>query len=226
MDALLRLLLTNAATAGALALVAFAASRAVRRPALGHGLWLLARVKLVAPPVVPLPLVPEWRSLPALAAPAAPTVVQIEAEPRSSDGATRPGVPMSLATPTPARALGSAPAATPFEPRSAGSLARNGIALVVAAGALAVLLLGCVRYARFTRLIASAEPAPTSIRERASTLAGALGLGRVPPLRLVAARIPPMLWPEPSGPVLLLPRDLLHELDPAERDAIVAHELD
>ena len=133
---------------------------------------------------------------------------------------------MSLGAPTPARALGYGPAvATPFEPRSAGSLARNGIALVVAAGALAVLLLGCVRYARFTRLIASAEPAPTSIRERASTLAGALGLGRVPPLRLVAARIPPMLLPEPSGPVLLLPRDLLHELDPAERDAIVAHEL-
>jgi len=228
-DALFRLLLTNAASAGALALVAFAASRAVRRPALAHGLWLLALVKLVAPPVVPLPLVPDWRSLPRLAAPVAPTVVQME--PRSAEAAARAAAPMGLATPTLAPSIGSSPAARPatattaVEPRSIASLARAGMALVVAAGALAVLLLGCVRYARFARLVASAEPAPAAIRERATSLAGALGLGRVPPVRLVAARIPPMLWPEPSGPVMLLPRDLLRELGPAERDTLVAHEL-
>jgi hypothetical protein len=62
-DALLRLLLTNAAAAGLLAVLAFAVSRVVRRPALAHGLWLVALLKLVTPPVVPLPPAPRVANL-------------------------------------------------------------------------------------------------------------------------------------------------------------------
>ena len=58
MDAFLRLLLTNAALSGLLALAAWAASRVVRRQAVVHGLWLLALVKLLTPPLVGLPLLP------------------------------------------------------------------------------------------------------------------------------------------------------------------------
>ena len=55
-----RLLLTNAGAAGLIALLAWAASRVVRRQAVVHGLWLLALVKLVTPPIAPLPLLPDW----------------------------------------------------------------------------------------------------------------------------------------------------------------------
>src|SRR6187397_498940 len=74
MEPLLRLLLTNAAAAGLIAVVAFALSRLVRRPAVAHALWLLALLKLVTPPVVSLPLLPAWRAVPTRGAPAASVV--------------------------------------------------------------------------------------------------------------------------------------------------------
>jgi hypothetical protein len=59
MDALLRLLLTNAGAAFVIAVVAWAASLTIRRQAVVHGLWLLALLRLVAPPIAPLPVVPD-----------------------------------------------------------------------------------------------------------------------------------------------------------------------
>jgi beta-lactamase regulating signal transducer with metallopeptidase domain len=216
-DALLRLLLTNAAAAGLLAVLAFAVSRAVRRPALAHGLWLVALLKLVTPPVVPLPLLPAWRSLPGLTAPAPSMVVPMGTRPQSAPAATAAAAAVSRA-----HSIGQTERAAP---PTLAALVRPAIAVALAGGALCVLLLGAVRFARFRRLLAHAEPAPAAILERADAIAGALGLRRVPPLRVVSAAIPPMLWPEPAGPVLLLPRDLLDELTPDERDALLAHEL-
>ncbi|HZO09488.1 MAG TPA: M56 family metallopeptidase [Myxococcota bacterium] len=217
MDALLRLLLTNAAAAGLLAVLAFAVSRVVRRPALAHGLWLVALLKLVTPPVVPLPLLPAWRSLPALTAKAPPMVVPMGTRLQPAPAATADTAALSRAHSI-RHTEGAAPP-------TRATLVRPAIAIALAGGALCVLLLGAVRFARFRRLLAHAEPAPAAILKRADAIAGALGLRRVPPLRVVAAAIPPMLWPEPSGPVLLLPRDLLDELTPDERDALLAHEL-
>jgi beta-lactamase regulating signal transducer with metallopeptidase domain len=216
-DALLRLLLTNAAAAGLLAVLAFAVSRVVRRPTLAHGLWLVALLKLVTPPVVPLPLLPAWRSLPALAKPAPPMVVPMGTRLQPAPAATAEAAAVSRA-----HSIRHNERAAPATP---AALVRPAIAVALAGGALCVLLLGAVRFARFRRLLAHAEPAPAAILERAEAIAGALGLRRVPPLRVVAAAIPPMLWPEPAGPVLLLPRDLLDELTPDERDALLAHEL-
>jgi beta-lactamase regulating signal transducer with metallopeptidase domain len=216
-DALLRLLLTNAAAAGLLAVLAFAVSRVVRRPALAHGLWLVALLKLVTPPVVPLPLLPAWRSLPALTAKAPPMVVPMGTRLQPAPAATADTAALSRAHSI-RHTEGAAPP-------TRATLVRPAIAIALAGGALCVLLLGAVRFARFRRLLAHADPAPAAILKRADAIAGALGLRRVPPLRVVAAAIPPMLWPEPSGPVLLLPRDLLDELTPDERDALLAHEL-
>src|SRR4051812_43592027 len=52
--------LANALLAALLAALALAAGRFSRRPALAHSLWVLVLLKLVTPPVVPLP-VPGWR---------------------------------------------------------------------------------------------------------------------------------------------------------------------
>ena len=60
---------------------------------------------------------------------------------------------------------------------------------------------------------------------RAAEIGAALGLRRVPSISLLAARVPPMLWPASPRPRLLLPRDLLPDLDADERDALLAHEL-
>jgi hypothetical protein len=56
-------------------------------------------------------------------------------------------------------------------------------------------------------------------------LAAKLGLRRCPPVRMVAATIPPLVWSLGLRPVIVLPSTLLAELSPAQRDALIAHEL-
>ena len=69
------------------------------------------------------------------------------------------------------------------------------------------------------------SPRPTRSRSGRPLSSARLGLRRVPPVLLVPARIPPMLWPHRSGPRLLLPEGLLPDLHADELDTLLAHEL-
>jgi beta-lactamase regulating signal transducer with metallopeptidase domain len=240
MDALVGILLTNAAAAGLIALLAWAASRTLRRQSVVHGLWLLALVKLVTPPIAPLPLIPSWPDLDLRSAPPAPTVVpmppaagtpavNLAAASLAAPAAAvwRATAPATRATPSGGSArVAPAPATPP--PKTAVPPPidwRAAVWLSLVVGALAISGLTAWRFARFRRLLACARPAPPAIASRALALAAGLGLRRPPPLLLVPARIPPMLWPDRAGPRLLLPCDLLPDLSGAELDALLAHEL-
>lgn len=243
MDDPLRLLLTNAAAAGFIALLARAASLTIRRQAVVHGLWLLALVKLVTPPIAPLPLVPAWAGF--ALTPATPTVVSIPPgtgawrleEPasraplrvgrRAASPVTSPpiadgGIAPARVTPAPAPATTSGLSPSPTGPRLGWRAAAG---LFLGAGVLAIPLLTAWRFARFGRSLSCALPAPDAVTERADRLAERLGLHRCPPVLLVPARIPPMLWPHRGGPRLLLPAGLLPDLHGEELDALLAHEL-
>jgi beta-lactamase regulating signal transducer with metallopeptidase domain len=231
MAAPLLVVLTNAAAALLIALFAWAVSRVVRRPALVHGLWLVALVKLVAPPLVPLPLLPDWRmDLPGVA-PDRPILVRIEPpEPAEASPRRLPlqAVPSAEPGATPVSDIGvlaltdpPAPAPLPKAPIDPTPVA----ALVFTAGALGVGALAVLRFLRFRRLLRYASPAPPALSARVAALALRMGLRRAPPLRLVPARVPPMLWPTAGGPELLLPASLLPEVADDERDALLVHEL-
>jgi len=221
LETALQLVLTNAAAAAVVAGVALVVSRVVRRPALAHALWLIALVKLVTPPLLPLPLLPRWDLVPSLSAPKSPTVVRM-----ASDA---PPLPRSATAPAlrllPAHPGAAAAAHAERTPVPNASRLRLLAAGVLSVGAAAVLVLAALRFARFRRMLAWAETAPPAIEARAARLAAAIGLRRTPPVLVVPARIPPMLWPDPGGPRLLLPRDLLPELSVPECDALLAHEL-
>ena len=234
----LRLLLTNAVLAGLLALAAWVVSHFTKRQAVVHGLFLLALLKLVTPPLVELPLLPAGDAVPRaeeatssfssdvrgpaapkpLAAPRARIVEAARADaapgsagPRSARGAL-PGAP-----PADARAVALArPAPLPW---------RFALAAIVGLGALAVAALAARRFLRFRRLAEAAEPAPPALVTRAAEIGAALGVRRAPSVCLLPARVPPMLWPASPRPKLLLPRDLLPGLDGDELDALLAHEL-
>jgi len=232
-----RLLLTNAAAAGLIALLAWAASLVVRRHAVVHGLWLLALVKLVTPPIAPLPLLPAWADLHLALERPSPTVVVIPAPPAAD--ALTPATPARLASsmvPLPSsvdlpRAVATTdlrPATTTVPvPATPGEHLdwRTFAWALLAAGALAIAALTVWRFARFGRLLACARPAPPSVAARSSALAERIGLRHAPPVLLVPARIPPMLWPARGGPRLLLPEDLTADLGADELDALLAHEL-
>src|SRR5262245_3529771 len=65
MESLVHAMLGNALAATALAIIVAVASRALRRPALIHGLWLVVMIKLITPPVVPVSLPFRLNLLPA-----------------------------------------------------------------------------------------------------------------------------------------------------------------
>ena len=221
MDAPLRLLLTNAAAAGTIALVAWVASRVTKRQAVVHGLWLLALARLVTPPIAPLPVLPTG-PLPALsfAAPT-PTVALMPPPAGPAAGSTR-AVPARLLRRTGPAPVSRAPVSRAASPRLDWRMAA---VLALAAGAIGILALTAWRFARFGRLLAVARPAPAALARRAAGLAERIGLGWTPEVLLVPARIPPMLWPGASGPRVLLAADLLLQLTADELDAILAHEL-
>jgi beta-lactamase regulating signal transducer with metallopeptidase domain len=260
MSELLRLILANALAAGLLAVAAWAVSRGTRRQSLVHGLWVLALVKLVTPPIVPLPLLPEW-TMPSLGLPEGPAVVVVEddaaAEPRATDpGSTAFGSLASTSQPFPlvtntaplpqpqvtesppprpaSEAASVAPSVVPWPsaaPTSASGVPWERLDLVLLAwvgllaGALAVASLAGLRIRRFRRLLRLGVPASPSLAEGVAELAERVGLRKAPPVLLLPARVPPMLWPGRGGPVLLMPADLLPELTDEERDTLLVHEL-
>ena len=212
MDEALRLLLTNAVLAGLLALAACVASRLTRRQAVVHGLWLLALLKLVTPPLVELPLLPAVPAPAALRVAAAPAREPLPAAAetpalRRSDSV--PGVPF-VAAPSPrslARraapvvASAAAPAAPVAPPAGdAREVLLLALPALLALGALAVALLAALRFARFRRLASAAEPAPAELAARAEEIGAALGVLRAPEIVLLPARVPPMLWPASPRP--------------------------
>jgi beta-lactamase regulating signal transducer with metallopeptidase domain len=201
MDAALRFLLTNAALAGALALLAAAADRHVRRPVVVHGLWTVALLRLLAPPLV------------AVDVPGLDGLWPGALEDREIVLASAQTVERVAAPP-----IGPEP-----DPAALGAHAAAGVALIT--GTLGVACLGMARGLRFRRLLRRARPAPEPLLARTAELSGRLGLRHAPGVRVVPARIPPMLWPALGGPLLVLPAGLLEELGPDERDALLAHEL-
>jgi beta-lactamase regulating signal transducer with metallopeptidase domain len=226
MDTPLRLLLTNAAAAGLIALLAWAASLVVRRPAVVHGLWLLALGRLVMPPIAVLPLLPSWTSLPP--APPGPVVVTIEPAAGFAAAARTHAPPTPAAWEVASSSLGPGSSAEVTRgARSRVDIAtlRAALSSIVGLGALAVVVLTAVRFARFGRLLRFASEAPTPVAARLARLASDLGLREPPPVRLVPARVLPMVWPAGDGPLLLLPAGLLADLREDERDALLAHEL-
>jgi len=234
----LRLLLTNAVLAGLLALAAWVVSRFAKRQAVVHGLFLLALLKLVTPPLVELPLLPAGDAVPRAAeatpsfssdvrGPAAPEPL---AAPRARivEGARTDAAPGSTGPRSARGALPGAPAAdsrTVAPARPAPLPWRLALAAIVGLGALSVAALAARRFLRFRRLAEAAEPAPPALVTRAAEIGAALGVRRAPSVCLLPARVPPMLWPASPRPKLLLPRDLVPELDGDELDALLAHEL-
>lgn len=93
-----------------------------------------------------------------------------------------------------------------------------------AAGAAVVLLWNLVGVALFFYRLRGCAPAPAWVVREAQRVANRLGLRRLPAIRLVDARISPMVW---CGwrPMLILPTALWRELDHVGRCAILCHEL-
>jgi hypothetical protein len=77
----------------------------------------------------------------------------------------------------------------------------------------------------FRRVLNAADEATGDLARIAQRLAERLELRRCPRVQVTDARIPPLVWSVVGRPRVVLPVALLAELEPAQRDAVIAHEL-
>jgi beta-lactamase regulating signal transducer with metallopeptidase domain len=251
MNAILEIAASNVILSALLAVVTIAVTRVWRSPQLAHGLWLLVLLKLVTPPLVRVSAPTAWlnqqpvtaqASLPAahgaentasLGGDAGLYLVEpdqaMEASALSSNVELpeRPAeiamdaVPMPInnieALDSPARVSPTAEPVTILWPAA--------LACVWLAGALVYVAILALRCIGFRRLLSTSTAADADITESAARLAAKLGLRRGPPVRMVEAAVPPLVWSLGFRPVIVLPSKLLADLSLAQRDALIAHEL-
>lgn len=194
MSRLLEIVLGNAGSAALLAVAVALACRWIRQPAVRHVLWVLVLLRLLAPPIIELGLLPPPPAPSILPAPVVTSPILAPAEP-TSDMGFRVTI------------------------HHVGALLWLG-------GVLLVVAVMVVRTVRFQRGIsASHEVGRPDLQPRLEGLCAQLGISRTPPIKLVPATVPPLLWGRLAAPCLVVPTPLLDTLDETEQDALLAHEL-
>jgi beta-lactamase regulating signal transducer with metallopeptidase domain len=211
---LLRIGLSNALFALAIALLATAVGTVFKRPQLTHLLWLLVFVKLVTPPLVTIPIT---------ALPEAPRTAAAE------DAYARLGLPFAARhalglTPTGPTAAGGS-SALRQAPRGPYRLLES-LPLIWLAGCGLVLAVSLVRAIRFNRLLTrECRPASPELRAAAAGIANRLGLRTLPTILTTSANLSPLVWWMGGKVRLVLPESVLAGLDAGQRQWVLAHEL-
>lgn len=203
-------MLSNAAVAAVLALLALAIGATCRSPAVRHAAWVVVLLKLVTPPLFSIPLT----VLPAswAAEPAEPSAGHIFI---SSSPATRANrLPTETTAPVPA-----------LWDRYGPSGVVEWLVVAWAGGALVWFVWQGRRIVRFRRRVASADGAGPEVGAAVGRIAEALGIANPPGVKVATGIGSPMLWGWGRGAVVLFPRDLLPRLSGEARDTLLAHEL-
>jgi bla regulator protein blaR1 len=228
MQAVLDALLANALVAFGLALLAALVARWGRRPALAHVLWIIVLLKLVTPPLFSL----QWPLSRAAVdeSAAAPTVPVAAEDPLPEGPVDAASLRLLIDKLTALRAerdarLASAGAAQPL---AAWTDAMTWVTLcgwVWLGGSIAWCGLCTWRVARFQRLLSLGWPATVELQNKAEELAKRLGLRRCPLVWIVPGRVSPLLWMLGGRGRLVLPAELLIKLNPAQKEALLTHEM-
>lgn len=208
MDTFLRFAASNAVTATILAVFVAFITRFCRRPAVRHALWLLVLLKLVAPPLLPIPIT--WPQLESTEAPA-PPLDSPSVEPRE---------PLALPEDTP-----HSDEVPPTDLLASVDWEMTLPIIAWMGGSFVWWTIAVFRVRKFQRLLRQATPAAAEVQTQTQRLAALLGLRHCPPVAFVSAPLSPLLWALGFTPRLLLPSALWQRLDAEQRDTLLAHEL-
>jgi beta-lactamase regulating signal transducer with metallopeptidase domain len=254
MESLLAAGLVNLLLASALAAVVALVAWRCRRPALLHTLWLLVLIKLLTPPLLPIPVLAA-EELPATDSPPPvaprPTFVMVadvagpggantgrlrvrtmllEVGPDGLTFALTPILEESGPVPGEKNEAGmtnveSKPTRTPSSFIIPPSSLNLALAALWGAGSGILLCWTFVGLWRFHRLLRFAEPAPDQMQRQVRELASRMGLRRSPAVWLLPGPLPPLVWAVFGRARLYFPRELLQRLDDEGSTGLLAHEL-
>ena len=168
-----------------------------RRPVLMHALWLLVLLKLIAPPLVPLPVIPA--SLANLTA-GSPARGFAQHVPRgTASGEERPGVDSGQ--------NGESLAVLDSHVWLPGKMPFAMLAVIASvAGTLLVLAAAWLDMRRIDRALHGGGPCDFRLRRVVRLCSRRMGLAKCPDARVVAANVSPLLWVGRRGPRIVVPR--------------------
>jgi len=224
-------LLSNAAMAAGIALLAVLVGRLAKKPQVTHALWVLVLVKLVTPPFVHIPVgYPGADPLEAVAvadsarshagvSPARPPG-GVPVTHHESEEFTQPSRVSPVVSGRRMETHGRRGAASAFTVPWATLLIGAWIA-----GSLIWFLLAGIRLYRFNRLLRSAQPASKGLQAEVCSVARRYGLRRLPRVLVVDSSLPPLIFSFGWRTSMVLPRALLDSLGVGERMGLLAHEL-
>jgi beta-lactamase regulating signal transducer with metallopeptidase domain len=244
MTYLLEVCVSNAIVATALAIVAGAAGKLSRRPALTHTLWLLVLLKLITPPIVRIPIV--WQT-----AATSESNTRFETVPNESSldasvdedlfrgneefgeiaQVTMAGITYGADAVVSSQDMAEAilPDAT-SEMGLASTLwgwvySATTVMWLWLAGSACWFVAAVARMMQFHQLLRHGRTASSVLQQQGASIARRMGLGRCPELWIVPGRISPLLWAMGGKARLILPNDLLECLAPEQQATLLAHEL-
>ena len=220
-----------------------------RRPALIHWLWLLLLVKLVTPPLIPVPLLPAVEDEKPTVADAILSITRAGREEtalydhlgkytlphkpvvREEEVVVAEPPPSDLAEGTPASASSGEPVSrpTPFVhfPKLNGTNSLSyaaGLLTLSLFGTCVLLTIHGIRTARFNRWLKRAAMEDSALAEICTALASSMKIrGRLRSV-VVDTRTTPLLWGW-RRPIVAIPRQLVDEFRPEQLRSVLAHEL-
>ncbi len=245
--------ISNVVVASVMALVVFAVTRFWKNPHIAHILWLLVLVKLVTPPLwhIPISLPPvlanfTWSGdkstrnenrIVSSGLEAAESASWERATP-SSDEHRRIRVNVKRYGSLPELAAERSRVHSTVDPNTASHKPiREGFsapdqaswwlattAVLWMGGSLVWITVFSVRLVYFNRLLSQTLPATAKMKRTAKMIAENLSLRRLPNLRLTEAVVSPMVWPAAYRPMVVLPKQLVDEMDSEQLSVVVAHE--
>lgn len=232
MSTLLAILVANTLVAALLAAIAWTVNRFTRSPSLAHFFWVLALLKLVTPPLAPVPV--GWTFQPE-------RFFAESLSKRSRDQSDNLGPPsrdaarsaqsLETAKSSPQAAAVAAPARTTSRPARALRIPCTWESFALAAGgtwALGSLLTATLlawRARTFQRSLDRCTSPDGELSRRAWRLARRAGLNRAPRVLVVDALLSPMLWGVGRRVQLVFPAGLKGRLAEEEVDSLLLHEL-
>ncbi len=230
-------LCSNLVCASIIAIFAGVAGWKLRSPSVAHVLWILVLLKLITPPVLPLAIpIPIWIAQSGWPANSWQASVRGVAEQRAVAG-HEPFMPSSSNSAFEIRSgLGSSSITTSQvvsskQPRHDSFAFGIAPAITIAAAgiwcsiALLLLVKSLMRSWQFSRFVQQRGRDCQAADDILSELASRSGVSSVPRVKLIAAKVSPMLLGIGPWKRIVCPESLWNELDIDARSAFLAHEL-
>lgn len=208
-DLLFHITLNNASISLVLAIAALITGITLKRPAITHLLWLLVFVKLLTPPVVMIPAIPNLWSGDSDTSPQA--IMDIN-EQQAIEDTQRTGI-----------------AGDSLFSKRVSNVLTNGKQLLFLTwllGSMIVFTWSLLQVYRFHRLLKNeSDTASPEIMSSILKIGNSLGLKNIPAIRTTTANVSPMVWWTGRKVWVVIPVNLIRQMDAQGLQWILSHEL-